>query len=54
MEKFGVVIDKSSEKVKTASTQGKCPACGDTLNTFSVNNLPHCPNCGTKPFEKQP
>lgn len=50
MEKFGVVID--DEKVKTAESGTKCPMCGRDLSDQTVPG--YCPNCGTKPFEKQP
>ncbi len=58
MEKYAVVID--DEKVKTADSERKCPQCGKDLshqaNGHGGDVIPpwYCPNCGTKPFEKQP
>jgi hypothetical protein len=52
MEKYGVVT--TEDKNKTASVrflfEKKCPKCGKALTTES--NTPHCPDCGTEPFEK--
>jgi hypothetical protein len=48
MEKYGVEIDK--EKVKTAGAKKVCPECGAELSF--ITTPPTCPNCGTKPFEK--
>jgi hypothetical protein len=49
MEKYGVEVDP--EKEKTANEgEKKCPTCGSDL---SPGNVPHCPKCGTKPFEQQ-
>lgn len=46
MEKYAVVLD--DEKVKTANAGRLCPSCGSNIDTPK-----YCPNCGTKPFEKQ-
>ena len=46
MEKRGVVLD--DEKIKTADTKKLCPQCGADLTDTT-----HCPNCGTRPFEKK-
>lgn len=48
MDKLGVDIDK--DKTKTASQTKTCPGCGAELQAGV--NVPLCPNCGTKPFEK--
>jgi nucleoid DNA-binding protein len=50
MEKYGVELDKNSEHVKKASERGKCPICGAELS----GNPPLCPNCGSRPLEKEP
>ncbi len=51
MEKFGV---DTEEEPKTgaagSSVRPVCPDCGATLEQAS--NVPKCPKCGTKPFEK--
>lgn len=49
MEKLGVQVDDS--KTKTASEKKTCPECGAEL--LKNTNVPQCPNCGTKPFEKK-
>ena len=51
MEKYGVVTDE--EMNKTASKKGDpCPQCGGTNVDYS-GMVPHCPRCGTEPWEKQ-
>jgi uncharacterized Zn finger protein (UPF0148 family) len=52
MEKLGVVLD--DEKTKTASRDEHCPECGAPLYPRKTGDIPQCPNCGTKPFEKRP
>lgn len=47
MEKYGVELDKNHGE-KLAAEKGKCPACGKTLS----GNPPICPDCGSKPLEK--
>lgn len=50
MEKYAVMLDQ--EKVKTADSHSpRCSQCGSSLEPIS--NVSKCPNCGTKPFEKQ-
>lgn len=51
MDKYGVVLDE--EMYKTA-TQGSvsCPLCG-TRQVDTAGSVPNCPNCGTKPWEKE-
>jgi hypothetical protein len=49
MEKLGVQVDDN--KTKTASEKKTCPECGAEL--LKDSNVPQCPNCGTKPFEKK-
>ena len=51
MDKLGVVLDE--EKTKTAGTKKVCPECGADLSADN-SKTDWCPNCGTKPFEKQP
>jgi predicted RNA-binding Zn-ribbon protein involved in translation (DUF1610 family) len=49
MDKFGVVIDEQAEKI--ASKEGRpCPSCGTTKVDYR-GVTPHCPNCGTEPWE---
>lgn len=54
MEKLGVVVDE--EKTKTGGiTVYKheiCPECEEGVVDRS-GNVPTCPICGTKPFEKR-
>jgi len=49
MEKLGVVLD--DEKTKTAGTDHRCPKCNSVIEHMD-DGFPHCPKCGTKPFEK--
>jgi len=43
------MIDKYN--VVTRPFKGKkCPRCGAPLDD---SNVPHCPNCGTEPFEEK-
>lgn len=49
MDKYAVVVDESH--AKTAAAKGSCPSCGSgRVNTTGLT--PHCPNCGTRPWEK--
>jgi uncharacterized Zn finger protein (UPF0148 family) len=52
VDKYGVVLEEDNEK--TAAKAGRpCPYCGST--NVNYNGLtPHCPTCGTKPWEKKP
>jgi hypothetical protein len=47
MEKYGV--EMNNEAVLMAKVTGECPACKSQLDS---KDPPHCPNCGTAPFEK--
>lgn len=50
MEKYAVMLDQ--EKIKTAGSHSpRCSQCGSALEPIS--NVSKCPQCGTKPFEKQ-
>lgn len=51
MDKYGVVLDDENEKI--ANLKGRpCPQCGS--NKVNYNGLtPHCPQCGTEPWEKR-
>ena len=49
MDKYSVVTDEGLTKT---SAPGECPWCGAELDRNS--NVPMCPKCGTKPFEKAP
>ena len=51
MDKYAVVMSDVAEK--TAALQGRrCPECG-TNNVNYTGSTPHCPNCGTRPWEKR-
>lgn len=54
MEKYGVELD--DEKVKTGSSDDRCPKCGDPVQYGAMKSkkAPWCPKCGTEPFEKHP
>lgn len=47
MDKYGV--ETSEEKIKIASEGKGCPKCGGALSEGA--SPPHCPVCGTEPFE---
>lgn len=54
MDKYSVVTDEELEKT-SGPGGGKlatCPKCGRALDPNA--NVPHCPGCGTEPFEKRP
>lgn len=50
MDKYAVVTE--DRMVKTAMDgAAPCPSCGSrSVNTRGIT--PHCPNCGTRPWEK--
>lgn len=50
MEKYGVAETKN-DAVLMAQVTNQCPDCKAELTSKSP---PHCPNCGTKPFEEKP
>lgn len=47
MDKYGV--EMNNEAVLMAKVTGECPACHSQLDS---KDPPHCPKCGTAPFEK--
>lgn len=50
MEKYAVILDE--EVTKIANKDGQpCPSCGSRRVDFT-GSTPHCPNCGTQPWEK--
>lgn len=50
-EKYGVVVDTEAEKV--ATREGRpCPGCGGK-NVNYKGMTPHCPSCGTRPWERE-
>ena len=49
MDKYGVETKKDDPKVKEATDKGKCPECGEGLESHA--NVPKCPTHGVKPFE---
>jgi uncharacterized Zn finger protein (UPF0148 family) len=52
MDKYSVVTD--DELTKEGQEGGaKCPSCGSDKVDYSAN-VPVCPNCGTKPWEREP
>lgn len=54
MEKLGVQIDEEKSKVAGAKKDESCPSCGAKAHWDPHRNVPWCPNCGTRPFEKSP
>lgn len=48
MEKYGV--EMKNEAVLLARVTKKCPECKTDLDQIDP---PHCPNCGTQPFEEK-
>jgi hypothetical protein len=49
MDKFGVVVNEEMHKI--ASKEGRpCPSCGSRRVNYA-GLTPHCPNCGTEPWE---
>lgn len=52
MDKYGVSLDEEHEKI--AMAQGRpCPSCGGK-NVNYKGSIPHCPQCGTRPWERAP
>jgi rubrerythrin len=49
-EKYGVEVDPSSQKTAEEGPLNECPKCGREVE---MTNVPKCPECGTKAFEKQ-
>jgi hypothetical protein len=51
MDKYGVVTE--AETTKIAAKDGRpCPQCA-SRNVNYTGMTPHCPRCGTKPWEKE-
>lgn len=51
MDKYAVVTDE--EMLKTAAKKGQsCPKCNGSKVDYS-GMVPHCPKCGTEPWEKK-
>lgn len=50
MDKYGVA--DNAEMLKQAAMEDKlqCPRCGRTAQI--AGTIPHCPNCGTLPWER--
>jgi nucleoid DNA-binding protein len=48
MDKYGV--EMNNEATLMAKVTGDCPACKGKLDQ---TDPPHCPSCGTAPFEKK-
>jgi hypothetical protein len=49
-EKYAVVVDFEHQKTAGATAK-ECPKCASTrVNWTGV--VPHCPNCGTQPWER--
>jgi len=51
-EKYGVVVAHAAEKIAAKSGR-PCPSCGNTKVNYS-GSTPHCPTCGTQPWEQRP
>lgn len=49
IDKYAVVTDEDAEKIASKTGQ-PCPICGSRKVDFT-GTTPHCPNCGTKPWE---
>lgn len=49
-DKYSVGTDEEQVKVAEQGRGRACPGCGSTKVDFS-SNVPHCPNCGTTPWE---
>lgn len=52
MDKYGVVLDDTHQKIAMQRGQ-PCPNCGSRVVNYT-GLTPHCPNCGTAPWEKRP
>lgn len=50
MDKYAVEIKPGLEKTAQQGGAQNCQRCGKKLSPGS--NVPHCPSCGTKPFER--
>ncbi len=51
-EKYAVIVE--DEATKIASRSGRpCPECGSAHVNYG-GFTPHCPSCGTKPWEPRP
>ena len=50
MDKYAVGTDDETVKTAERGRGRACPSCGSTKVDFT-SNVPHCPNCGTKPWE---
>lgn len=49
MDKYAVIVDEDQQKI--ASLEGRpCPACGSKKVNYR-GTTPHCPHCGTEPWE---
>ena len=51
MDKYGVAVDVPDESAKSASSGAACPGCSSNKVNYR-GTTPHCPNCGTKPWER--
>lgn len=51
MEKLGVEVDENQTKEASGEPKTTCPQCGSALGHRAHTNVPHCPKCGTQPFE---
>jgi hypothetical protein len=53
IDKLGVETEKTKEELKKEGAEGDgCPECGTPVLGENTN-VPCCPVCGTKPFEKR-
>lgn len=52
MDKYAVVLDDEMKKLADQNTRTSCPQCGSGMVDYR-GITPHCPNCGTEPWENQ-
>lgn len=52
MDKYGVDTTDTTKVSEDLTITACCRTCGSELEKSS--NVPKCPRCGTKPFERPP
>lgn len=53
MDKFGVDTQTEEGKQASEKTKPTCPECGADLASAALTNVPICPRCGSRPFERK-